>query len=339
EGQGKERGWIEIGLIEEEVCVEGIEALFGREIAGHGRQAISGVQNALENVGGVHRRYRICGAGAAGTPTGEDELHGLGRIRSIAEEVEAEQRVIVEHAVGGADHVLAIALGIPSDADARLEIVLVGLNAFLDSELVVSGGGKTSRRRKLRRNFHVVADAVVERQLVAESPGILKVETKRHVLERIARVAGALNQSARYAETIGLDGGEARETSGAGWEAESVGTQAAEGINAAVVDRECGVHRDVVHVGAELEVVPPVSDREVVGELVALFDALDKRVGFTAEVSEAGDVDGDVRSSGRTRVEILQSATGVLEPEFINLIAAENPGVLRYAAGVAVGLL
>ena len=48
-----------------------------------------------------------------------------------AQEVKAEQWVVIEHAVGRTHHSLAVAAWIPSHADARLNIVFVGLDAFL----------------------------------------------------------------------------------------------------------------------------------------------------------------------------------------------------------------
>src|SRR5260370_41212190 len=75
-------------------------------------------------------------------------------------------------------------------------------------------------------------------------------------------------------------------------ETKSGGAEVTEVVHSAVVDREGRLERNVVEVSTELGVVPTDAPGEIVGELVALFGALDVGVGFTSEIGESGDVDG-----------------------------------------------
>ena len=61
----------------------------------------------------------------------ESQLAARGTVRRIAQEVEPEQRVVVEHPVRSTDDGLAVAFGIIRKSETRLDIVLVGLNSFL----------------------------------------------------------------------------------------------------------------------------------------------------------------------------------------------------------------
>ena len=56
-----------------------------------------------------------------------------------------EQRVIVEHSVRRADHGLAVAFRVPGQPNARLEVVLVGLNSLLQSEELVADRSEAGR--------------------------------------------------------------------------------------------------------------------------------------------------------------------------------------------------
>jgi hypothetical protein len=117
------------------------------------------------------------------------------------------------------------------------------------------------------------------------------------------------------------------------------GGQSTEVVNAAVVDGEDGIDGDVVEIGAELQSVRSVRDREVVAELVTLLGALDVGVRLASDECVANDVGGDIGPASAIGVEVLQSATGILEAELIDLVVADGPGVLEYSSDVAIGLL
>ena len=79
---------------------------------------------------------------------------------------------------------------------------------------------------------------------------------------------------------------------------------------------------------------------EIVGELVALLDALNVGIRLAAEISKAGNVDSRIGAAGSCRVvKICEAAASVLEAEFVDLVVAESPGVLHHAGYVAIGLL
>ena len=142
-GEQRKAG-VDVVLIEKQ-CVrqEGIEALrVGGAVGGcllitekackcwrPGRALRGGREVALEH------RDRVQVARTAGGRTrksaGECQLAAVGAVGSIAEEVETEQGVVIEHAERRADYGFAVSLGIPGDAEARLNVVLVGLDAFL----------------------------------------------------------------------------------------------------------------------------------------------------------------------------------------------------------------
>ncbi len=122
------------------------------------------------------------------------QLAALRSIRSIAQKIEAEQRMIVEHSVGGANHGLAIAFRVPRQPDARLNVVGIGLDAFLQSQHVVSGQAPAVGRSELGRELDVVAKAVVQGQVGPRPPGILPEDSQGFVGEGVVRVANALHE-------------------------------------------------------------------------------------------------------------------------------------------------
>src|SRR5271156_5475063 len=73
---------------------------------------------------------RVAGSGAQ-SGTAERKLPAGGSVRSVAEKVEAQQGVVIEHPERPAEHGFAVSLGIPRDSNARLNVVPVGLDAFL----------------------------------------------------------------------------------------------------------------------------------------------------------------------------------------------------------------
>ena len=78
--------------------------------------------------------------------------------------------MIVEQAVGSTNGSLAVALRVPGDAYARLEIVLVSLNPFLQAKNVIAGFCQSDRRLKLGRNFYVVAQTIIKSEIGFDAP-------------------------------------------------------------------------------------------------------------------------------------------------------------------------
>src|SRR5579862_1761560 len=232
--------------------------------------------------------------------------------------------MVVEDSVGCAKYGFAVSARIKGDSETRLNVVFIGLNAFLHADLVVSGGGKRAERVSLWRKFDIVADAIVQSNSGRDAPRILPENSERLVCEAVGGAAVALYQFIGKAEPVALNGRE----SGKGWaksggqtvgdtkivEAEGGRIGRAEVVKPAVVDRERSIQRNVIEVDAELGAVPADGPGKVVGELIALLDAFDERIGLAAEESVSRDIHGDVAAGGnRSVVRVVVSAPGVLK--------------------------
>src|SRR6266568_3439606 len=107
--------------------------------------------------------------------------------------------MIVKHAIRGTEHGLAIAFWINCQPNARLNVVLVRLNSFLQPELVVRGQSEALRRLELGRNLHVIPQTVVQSDFGIYAPGILPEESQWNVVELVARAPQTLNVNSRNA--------------------------------------------------------------------------------------------------------------------------------------------
>ena len=114
--------------------------------------------------------------------------------------------MIIEQTVRSANCSLAIAFRVPSQAHPWLEVVLVGLDAFLQSKNVVATECEPSGRFKFRRNFHVIAQAVVQRQVGSDAPRVLPEHAEWNVLERVAGATQTLNVDCGKARAVSLHG-------------------------------------------------------------------------------------------------------------------------------------
>src|ERR1700726_4527607 len=101
--------------------------------------------------------------------------------------------MVVKEAVAGADHSLAIAPGIPSQANAGSNIFVVAGDALDDTELFFGSGVNGGGGRKERADFDVIAHAVVNRELAGGSPGVLGKETEGKIVKRRVGLPDALN--------------------------------------------------------------------------------------------------------------------------------------------------
>src|SRR6266852_280065 len=90
-----------------------------------------------------------------------------------------------------------------------------------------------------------------------------------------------------------------------------------------------GTQLDEVGIRAEFKSVTTVGDGDVVGELEAALDAIDGRVGFTAKITEARDIHGDIGTARQIGEAEMNSAARVLEAKFIEGSVAENGVVLE----------
>src|SRR5262249_2090512 len=146
----------------------------------------------------------------------------------------------------------------------------------------------------------------------------------------------------RNSQTVGLHGRELRKVKSRNAAKCAVETgcgEAAEVIQSAEIYSEVSGEGQVVCVCAELKAVVAARPGHVVGFLVALFGAVHKGEWLTAEEGEARDIDRNIASAGSMREIVEQSAAGILEAEFVDDAVAKDPGMLRCAGDIAVGLL
>ena len=120
--------------------------------------------------------------------------------------------MVEEDAIRGACDSFAIAVDVPCDSNARLEIQVRGRHTLGESEGLVGCRGECSGRWKAGQELDVVAQTVVHRQPRLDAPGILGEDAEGVVVEREVRIADTLHHVLRNARAIGLDRGQARST-------------------------------------------------------------------------------------------------------------------------------
>ena len=238
--------------------------------------------------------------------------------------------MVVEDAVGSAYNCFAAGSRIPGDADAWRHIVVIARNALGDAQGVLCSLRPRIDGGKGGRQLNVIADSVIQSQIGANSPGILRKETHGRVGERIVWIANALHEYLRNPQPVSLHGREAREgrQAGNGGESQSRGTKRAKVVQAAEVDGEIRVQWHVIEIGADLNGVRSPHPGEVVSDLMALLHAIHKREGLAPEESHARNIDGHIAAARSTREVVAQTTARVLVAELIDLVAADGPGVL-----------
>src|SRR5579859_4473389 len=214
----REAGGQEVLVDPQRVRQPGIEDLLAGTNAqtsgGAGAKAVPETGETLECIGRIQvqvvqwagRRARI-----ARSATEQNGLRRTNAVGRIAQEKDAQQRMVVEQAVRATDYGLAALEGVPGEADARRYVVPVGIEALLDVQRVIRGVGERVGHLEPRRDLHVITHAVVEGEVRRHSPRILDEDAVGMVDERILRVADALDERLREAEPVGLHGVEFRE--------------------------------------------------------------------------------------------------------------------------------
>src|SRR4029077_12367617 len=105
-----------------------------------------------------------------------------------------QRGMVVEDAVAGADDCLAASGGIPGQRDARLEGLVVVRNALNHAELCLTRFVSRGARAEDGAQFDIVAQAVVEGEVMVYAPSILKEGADGLVVEGFPGVADALNE-------------------------------------------------------------------------------------------------------------------------------------------------
>ena len=231
----------------------------------------------------------------------DDKLRRLGPIGHVRDERQSQQRVTVEHAIGGAEHAFPILPRIPSQANARRHVVEVTRDALCDAQKVLAGFRHHVQRTELRRELYVIAHTIVQRQVRLHAPGVLDKGASGGVGKSIMRIAHALDEVGRDPRAVRLDrveSGKGRET---GRRSSRKYVLGAKVVDAAKVHGEVGTQRQIVAVHAELDIVRAFGNREVVRGLVALLGAIDEREGLASEEGETRNIDCHIASAGATR--------------------------------------
>ena len=147
-----------------------IETLLIRQIE-HVRER---VQDALENrraieVGrGVQsvRASRGDKPASGGRAARREQLYGTATVGSRGVESRGQQRMVIEDPEARADNGLFIASGIPCQSNSGTYILVIARNAFHNAECVFRGGVHGGCGREKRADFHVVAHAVIDGQVL-----------------------------------------------------------------------------------------------------------------------------------------------------------------------------
>src|SRR5258708_2742464 len=240
--------------------------------------------------------------------------------------------MVVKEAVAGADDGFAIALWIPSESDSRRNIVVVAGDALDDAELLCGGGVNGGGGSKERADFEVVANAVVQGELAGGAPGVLGKDPEGKIVKGSVGRADALNIGLRDADAIGLRAGDSGQTAAEEGNAAKVAATAEIELEDLLL---LGTQLNEIGIRTELESVTTAGDGDVVGELEAALDAIDRRVRFAAKVAEARDVHGDVGAARKIGEADMNTAPGVLKAKFVEGGVTEDGVVLKSDIEVA----
>src|SRR5580698_2117724 len=245
--------------------------------------------------------------------------------------------MVIEQSKRSADYRFAVSLWIPRNSDARLNIVGIGLYTFLQAQQVIGRKGEPLRRLELWREFHVVTYTVIQCEIGARAPRILPEHSQGLVVEGVAWTPDTLDKVAGKAGSIGLH---CREVGERGGKAEGSGAEAAKVVHTTVVHSEDGVGRDKVEIDTKFRVMPSQVPGKIVDKLIALFNALNIRIGLASKISITWDIHRRIGPSWNCSVvEIRQAPSRELKEKFIHFVIAQSPSVFHYASDIAVGLL
>src|SRR2546422_3173459 len=147
-----------------------IEALLIGEVK-HARER---VQHALENGRAVEigrgvqaiRASRGDKTASGGRAARREQLYGTATVGSRGVESRGQQRMVIEDPEARADNGLFIASGIPCQSNSGTYVLIIARNAFHDTKGLLRGGIYSSCGREERADFHVVAHAVIDGQVL-----------------------------------------------------------------------------------------------------------------------------------------------------------------------------
>jgi len=165
----------------------------------------------LEGIGGVQIERTEGAGGSTGRAAGEDhEWNGV-CIEGGGLSFEVAGRTVVEEAVVGTKDGPARAGRVIGKAKTRNDILIPKADTLANSISTLGVVAVRVERALGGQAFDVVANAVVEGDVRAYSPGVFEEGAKRSKRIPVPGDADALNEGLRYAETLCLDGREAGE--------------------------------------------------------------------------------------------------------------------------------
>src|SRR5215217_5481211 len=170
--------------------------------------------------GALEHLHCVEQSGLRWTARRQDALLLLHRVGNVRVEGDCQQGMVVEKTEGSSYRRLSIAPGIPCNGEPRRPIVLVAWEALLHAHRILrclnirSGerdSGERVAQRKGRDLFGlliVITNTIVERQVAANFPGVLRKESHWPVADAAHRIAEPLNKIGRETETVLLHGRE-----------------------------------------------------------------------------------------------------------------------------------
>src|SRR6185437_3739143 len=107
-------------------------------------------------------------------------------------------------------------------------------------------------------------------------------------------------------------------------------------VNSTKVHREVCNHGKIVQIAAEFEAVAAFNDREVIATLATFLHSLDERERLAAKECESRNVNGYIAAARRGRKVVQQPAAGKFIARLIDLVAAQDPRILRTDAAIVI---
>ena len=128
-----------------------------------------------------------------------------------------------------------------------------------------------------------------------QPPIILEEEAYGDIVERIVGTADSLDVRLRDSQAVGLQPGRVGNTSADG-DAAKIDITAKVQLEDLLFFR---AQLNEVYISAHFECVFAANEAHVVREFKAALDAVDRRIGFPAEIAGPGDIDSDQVATGK----------------------------------------
>src|SRR2546423_10033351 len=115
--------------------------------------------------------------------------------------------MIIEDAVTRTDNSLAVACWVPRDPQSGSDVVVVARNSFDNFEGAFRGLVDRGSRSEDRREFDIVAHAVIDCKFIGEAPAVLEKSGECFIVQGPAGISDTLDEGGGQAEAVGLNAG------------------------------------------------------------------------------------------------------------------------------------